>query len=100
MGFHATLSLSGQLFDEWAIIWVVMAGFALWTPPALYPTAWHRFERWFVCVLGLQPSSSDRRTAFKLTVFVVALLFTALTLVYPVANAFVMFTFLLPAMKI
>jgi len=98
--FHATLSLSGQLFDEWAIVWVVMAGYALWTPPALYPTTWRRFERWFVCVLGMEPSRSNRRTAFKLSVFIVALLLTLLTLVYPVANAFVMFSFILPTLWI
>jgi len=98
--FHATLSLSGQLIDEWAIIWVFMTGFALWTPADLYPTTWSRFERWFTCILGLRPSTSDRRTAFKLTVFAAAVLLTGLSLLYPVANAFMLFSFIMPALAI
>ncbi|XP_046857220.1 alkaline ceramidase-like isoform X2 [Xenia sp. Carnegie-2017] len=45
--FHATLSLVGQLLDEVAILWVLLAGYTLWTPEwmiknmGLFKTSYH-----------------------------------------------------------
>jgi alkaline ceramidase len=35
--FHATLSLVGQLLDEIAIIWVVLAAMCIWYPKHHFP---------------------------------------------------------------
>ena len=49
--FHSTLSFAGQLIDELAIAWVILAGFAIWTPS-------HLLARWPFygnrCVCSLQ----------------------------------------------
>ena len=71
--FHATLSLSGQLFDEWAIIWVGGAAIALWTPPARWP--------------ALAKGSHFR---FKAVMFAATALATLLSMAWPTVNAFIL----------
>ena len=71
--FHATLSLSGQLFDEWAIIWVAGAGIALWAPPERWPAiAGGSHFHFKVCMLGLTGVA------------------TLLSMAWPKVNAFIM----------
>src|SRR6218665_814070 len=42
--FHATLSLAGQLLDEFGILWVIGAGIAFWTPRTLLPKYFQQRE--------------------------------------------------------
>jgi len=80
--FHATLSLLGQLLDEIAILWVVMAGFAMWYPKAAMP-----------------PSLRDKEGRKTFISFV--LMFTAfstyLGFLKPSVNAFFLMTLGVPA---
>ena len=69
--FHATLSLVGQLLDEVAILWVLLAGYALWTP------------EWMIQYTGIFRS----RNGFKLATIIVAMVATSLGFIYPAANA-------------
>ena len=81
--FHATLTLSGQLFDEWAILWVMMAALSLWTP-----TEWTR------------NTIFQNRLHFKVFMLAVAVLFTYLACLYPAINAFLLFAFGVPTFGI
>ena len=54
--FHATLSFAGQIIDELAIVWVLLAGFAIWTPK--YRLGWPFNGNRCVCVCVLASESS------------------------------------------
>lgn len=79
--FHATLSFAGQLIDELAIAWVVLAGFTIWMPP-------HLLQRW--------PLNGSRRKLGQIA-SVLGILVIALALVKPVLNAFILISMALPA---
>ena len=83
--FHATLSFSGQLFDEWAILWVLMTATGLWLPDPWIPRRW---------------PCRGSRTRLKQTVFLVAIVGTAMSVVYPVANAPLLLCFVVPMLGI
>ncbi|CAF3826395.1 unnamed protein product [Rotaria sp. Silwood1] len=76
--FHATLSLAGQLLDEIGILWVLMAGYALFLPSLHLP-------------------QSLRIQRFILSCIIIAIIVTCLGVVYPYANAFVLMILGLPA---
>jgi len=82
--FHATLSLLGQLLDEIAILWVVMAGFAMWFPSVWFPLSWQK------CPAG--------RRKFSLFITVAALISTGLGFLQPVVNAFILMTLAVPGL--
>lgn len=79
--FHATLSLSGQLFDEWAIIWTGAAGAGMFCPQRFIPRN--------ALVQG-------SRFKFKFYMLGLAGFATALSLVWPVLNAFMLLAFAIP----
>ncbi|XP_040568246.1 alkaline ceramidase [Lepeophtheirus salmonis] len=80
--FHATLSLLGQLLDEVAILWVVMAGFGMWFPKSFMPG-------WIVETRG--------RKNFLVLVFCATLMSTVLGFIAPSLNAFFLMTMNMPA---
>eukprot|EP00092_Neocalanus_flemingeri_P023110 GFUD01025058.1.p1 GENE.GFUD01025058.1~~GFUD01025058.1.p1 ORF type:complete len:286 (-),score=48.78 GFUD01025058.1:48-905(-) len=82
--FHATLSLLGQLLDEIAILWVIMAGFALWFPREAFPPQWSQ--------------SPDGRRKFSYLCFVFTVLSTFLGFIQPIVNAFVLLALGVPTM--
>ncbi|KAJ2948112.1 hypothetical protein O0L34_g9910 [Tuta absoluta] len=79
--FHATLSLVGQLLDELAILWVFMAGFAMFTPKKFFPH-----------FLG-----QDRR-ALTYYSCVFSVLATGFLVMHPAFNAFALMTLVVPAL--
>ena len=80
--FHATLSLLGQLLDEMAILWVVMAGFAMWYPKAAMPK---RFRE------------KKGRKKFATAVFAFTCVSTSLGFLEPAFNAFFLMTLGVPS---
>ncbi|CAF0760944.1 unnamed protein product [Didymodactylos carnosus] len=78
--FHATLSLAGQLLDEICILWVLMAGYALFLPSIYLPQSW-RLQRY----------------RFVYGCIIIAIVITSLSVVYPYANAFALMLLGLPA---
>ncbi|KAK3923192.1 Alkaline ceramidase [Frankliniella fusca] len=79
--FHATLSLIGQLLDECAILWVIIAGFAMFLPRRHFPLI----------------AQNDRK---KLSVGFLAfgIFATGLAVVHPAINAFVLMVLGIPAL--
>ncbi|CAF1217334.1 unnamed protein product [Rotaria magnacalcarata] len=78
--FHATLSLAGQLIDEICILWVLMAGYALFLP-AIY----------------LPQSLRVPRHQFIYSCIMITVAITCLAVVYPYANSFALMILGLPA---
>ena len=70
--FHATLSLLGQLLDEIAILWVIMAGIAMWFPVQGMPSAWR--------------DSASGRKKFSSVCFLFTLLATLMGFLQPVSQ--------------
>lgn len=77
--FHGTLSFVGQLIDELAIAWVLLASFAIWTPKHMLPELFRR----------------DRRKLVQAMV-VVGLLTTLLAFIKPIVNSFVLLSISIP----
>jgi len=82
--FHATLSLLGQLLDELAILWVVMACYWLWYPESALPRRWKN-----------QPQG---RRKFSNIFIVFAFIVSFLGFIQPAANAFCLMLLLFPSL--
>lgn len=78
--FHATLSLFGQLIDEISILWVIIAGVALWFPKQYMPAMFHK-----------------NRKSFKLTMLFFAMICSLLCCAVPAINHIALFGFGAPA---
>ncbi|XP_067939798.1 alkaline ceramidase 2-like isoform X2 [Watersipora subatra] len=74
--FHCTLSLLGQLLDEIAILWVLMAAIAIWFPIRHMPSVFN----------------GDRKM-FQTVIIPLSIISTILCCVIPEVNAFVLMLF-------
>ena len=79
--FHATLALSGELFDEWAILWVVMAALGMWCP-----------DHW-VRRIGLE------RRGVKIALFALTCAGTGVSMLDPAINHVLLFCFIVPGVS-
>ncbi|ELU04509.1 hypothetical protein CAPTEDRAFT_151749, partial [Capitella teleta] len=79
--FHASLSLAGQLLDEFGILWIFNAALAIWIPKAYLP-------------LGRREMNLVR---YQVLVLILTVVGTLLGCVYPLVNALVLMTFGVPA---
>eukprot|EP00092_Neocalanus_flemingeri_P009489 GFUD01010215.1.p1 GENE.GFUD01010215.1~~GFUD01010215.1.p1 ORF type:complete len:269 (+),score=54.57 GFUD01010215.1:67-873(+) len=84
--FHATLSLLGQLLDELAILWVIMACYWLWYPQAALPSHWHNLP--------------NGRRKFSNIFIAFAFLTTFLGFLQPVVNAFCLLLLSIPSLAL
>ena len=52
--FHATLSMLGQLLDDWSILWGEAIGTGEWTPTRVFPNFCNG-NRYFTSYTGADP---------------------------------------------
>jgi len=81
--FHSTLSLLGQLLDELAILWVIMACYWLWYPLSAIPQRWKKLP--------------DGRRKFSRVFILFAFISTFLGFIQPVVNAFCLLLLSVPS---
>ncbi|XP_063311937.1 alkaline ceramidase 1 isoform X1 [Pelobates fuscus] len=70
--YHMTLSYLGQMLDELSILWVIALGYSIWFPRPYFPE--------FI----------KNRNQFGATIFIIAMISTALSFAKPVVNAYVL----------
>lgn len=73
-------SVTGQLLDELAILWVYMAGFCMFFPKRYFPNIFH-----------------NNRKLFSLCAILLTLVATGLALIHPAVNAFALMSLGIPA---
>lgn len=98
--YHATLSLFGQLLDEWSILWAVTFFFmVVWPYNVLLPEI-VRTPRVTSVSFGWALSKTKQSfSAFvRATLFIAAILFTAGACVHPMWNAFALIALSPPTM--